>query len=116
MPAAAPCTYVAGTAVIDVARLIQMASAAPGGSPNPTNYSYALDTTSGTPCDNACTLAFSPRGLPCNYVANAATCITPAATYFVYYFKDNRPNGWGALLVTKAGRTKTLVWNGSSWS
>jgi prepilin-type N-terminal cleavage/methylation domain-containing protein len=112
-----PCVFTAGnTLTITLARLISAASAAPGGSPNPTNYSYALDTTSGTPCDNTCTLAYSPRGLPCKFVSSTSTCSTPAATYFVYYFQDSRPNGWTALLVTKAGRTKALTWNGTSWN
>lgn len=103
---------------IDLGRSITAASGAPNGSSGqPTAFSYSMDTTSGTPCDNTCTLAFSPRGLPCKYdtTTSPATCTTPAATYFVYYFQDGRPTGWSAILVTKAGRTKSLLWNGSSW-
>lgn len=117
LPTSTPCVFTTGnTLTVELARLITAASAAPGGSPNPSNYVYSLDTTSGTPCDNTCTVSFTPRGLPCNYVSNATTCTTPTSTYFVYYFKDGRPNGWGALLVTKAGRTKSLTWNGTSWN
>src|SRR5258708_26660493 len=99
--------------IIALARQITAASAAPSSSPTP--YVYAIDTTSGTPCDNTCTLAYSPRGLPCSFVPGSP-CSTPASSYFVYYFQDNRPNGWAAVLVTKAGRTKTITWNGSSWN
>lgn len=103
----------AGEPVVEFPR-INAASGAPTGSGGqPTPYVFAMDTSSGTPCDNTCTLAFSPRGLPCNLVGT--TCTTPAASYFVYYFSDSRPNGWVAVLVTKAGRTKTLIWSGSSW-
>jgi len=112
------CSYVAGNAQsVDLARQITAASAAPTGS-SPSAYTYSADTTSGTPCDNTCTLAFGPRGLPCKLdtTTSPATCSTPASSYFVYYFQDSRPNGWAAVLVTKAGRTKALTWNGSSWN
>lgn len=101
--------------VIDLPRQIALTAAAPNGTGGqPSAYVFTADTTSGTPYSNTDILAFSPRGLPCNYNA-APTCTTPSATYFVYYFQDARPNGWSAVLVTKAGRTKTLSWNGSSW-
>ena len=111
------CTYTAGTSVsIDLARLITAASAAPTGS-NPSAYTSASDTSSGTPCDNTCTLAFSPRGLPCQFVTGTpGTCTTPAASYFVYYFQASSSNGWAAVFVSKAGRTQTYTWNGSSWN
>lgn len=103
---------------INLPRQFSMASGAPTGSGQPTAYTLATDTTSGTPCDNTCTLAFSSRGLPCKYDTSTtpATCSTPAATYFVYYIINGRPNGWAAVLVTKAGRTKPMVWNGTSWN
>jgi prepilin-type N-terminal cleavage/methylation domain-containing protein len=103
---------------INLPRQFSMASGAPTGSPQPTAYTLSTDTTSGTPCDNTCTLAFSSRGLPCKYdsTTTPATCTTPAATYFVYYLINGRPNGWAAVLVTKAGRTKAMVWNGTSWN
>lgn len=108
----------AGEPYIDLGRTVLAAAGAPSGSNGlPTAYSFAMDTSSGTPCDNTCTLAYSPRGLPCKYdnTTSPATCTTPAASYFVYYFQDSRPTGWSAILVTKAGRTKSLLWNGSSW-
>lgn len=104
-----------GEPIVELPRRIAAASGAPsGGSGVPTAYVLPGDTTTGTPFDNSNTMAFSPRGLPCNYVS-AATCSTPAPMYFVYYFQDNRPNGWCAVVVTKAGRSKALVWNGTSW-
>lgn len=109
-------TLDAGEPFIDLGRQIIAAASAPsGGSGQPTAYVLPGDTTSGTPCDNTCTLAYSPRGLPCNYTT-PPTCTTPSASYFVYYFNDNRPNGWAAVSVTKAGRTKALLWNGTSWN
>ena len=105
-----------GEPIIDLGRQFVMASAAPGGSSgNPTNYVLIGNSTSGTPCDNTCTLGFSARGLPCNYASS--TCSTPSASYFVYYINDNRtPTGWAAVAVTKAGRSNGYVWNGSSWN
>jgi Tfp pilus assembly protein FimT len=97
---------------------ITPASAAPtGGSGQPTAYALVGDTTSPTPYDNATTLGYSPRGLPCAYASS--TCSTPAATYFVYYLMDSRPDGstgWAAVLVTRTGRTKSFTWNGSTWN
>jgi Tfp pilus assembly protein FimT len=110
------CSYTQGSSVeIDLARLITAASAAPSGS-NPSAYTLSTDTTSGTPYDNATTLAFSPRGLPCKLDTSAHTCSTPASTYFVYYFQAASSNGWAAVLVTKAGRSRAYTWNGSSWN
>jgi len=111
------CTYTAGTSIsIDLARMITAASGAPTGS-NPSAYTSSIDTSSGTPCDNTCTLAFSPRGLPCQFVTGTpGTCTTPAASYFVYYFQASSSNGWAAVAVSKAGRTQTYTWNGSSWN
>jgi type II secretory pathway pseudopilin PulG len=101
--------------VIDLPRQITLTAGPPNGTGGqPSAYVYTADTTSGTPYSNTDILAFSPRGLPCNY-DTPPTCSTPSPTYFVYYFQDARPNGWAAVLVTKAGRTKTLTWNGSSW-
>jgi prepilin-type N-terminal cleavage/methylation domain-containing protein len=94
------------------------AAAAPdgsGGTPSP--YVLAGDTGTGTPYDNATTLAYSARGLPCAYVSS--TCTTPPTTYFVYYLRDSRPDGsigWAAVVVTRTGRTKSYTWNGASWN
>jgi prepilin-type N-terminal cleavage/methylation domain-containing protein len=118
-----PCTYTApsstqtGSISIDLARFITAASAAPTGT-SPSPYTLSTDTTSGTPCDNTCTMAFSPRGLPCKFDTSTspATCSTPASTYFVYYFNASSANGYAAVLVTKAGRSRAYTWNGSSWN
>lgn len=105
-----------GETYIDLERHIAAAAGAPNGNGQPNAYVLSGNTTSGTPFDNTNTLAFSPRGLPCNYVSGTpATCTTPAASYFVYYFQGRGHKGWSAVLVTKAGRTKTLLWDGSSW-
>jgi prepilin-type N-terminal cleavage/methylation domain-containing protein len=104
-----------GEPIIDLGRQFTMASAAPAGSGgNPSSYVLVGDTSTGTPCDNTCTLGFSARGLPCSY--SSGTCSTPAASYFVYYIQDGQKNGWAAVAVTKAGRSNGLVWNGSSWN
>jgi prepilin-type N-terminal cleavage/methylation domain-containing protein len=106
----------AGEPYIELGRQIVAAVGAPGGgNGQPTQYILPGDTSVGAPCDNTCLVAFSPRGLPCNYSA-PPTCATPAASYFVYYFQDSRPNGWSAVAVTKAGRSKVLLWNGTSWN
>jgi prepilin-type N-terminal cleavage/methylation domain-containing protein len=78
-----------GEPIVNLPR-INAAAGAPNGNGAPSAFVDTMDTTSGQPCDNTCTLAFSPRGLPCNLVG--ATCTTPAASYFVYYFQDNRPS------------------------
>lgn len=102
-----------GEPIMDLARISAATGAPGGGTGAPSAYVDTMDSSLGAPCDNTCTLAFSPRGLPCNLVGT--TCTTPANSYFVYYFQDGRPNGWVAVLVTKAGRTRVLVWNGTTW-
>ncbi len=84
------------------------------GVPGP--YVLAGDTGSGS-YDNTYILAYTPRGFPCDYTT-PPTCSTPAAKYFVYYLTDTRvgPSGWAAVVVTKAGRTKVVNWNGSQWN
>ena len=105
--------------VIPFGGTVVPAPAAPngvGGQPSP--YSYPGDTSLNPPFDNATTLAFSPRGLPCNY-NTPPTCQTPAPSYFVYYLTDGRPGsvkGWAAVMVTKSGRTRVLRWNGKIWN
>ena len=86
-----------------------------GGTPTP--YILSGDSGTGTPYDNATTLGYSARGLPCAYVSS--TCSTPATTYFVYYLEDARGDGttgWAAVVVTRTGRTKSYTWNGASWN
>jgi Tfp pilus assembly protein FimT len=96
---------------------ITPATAAPDGTGGtPTAYVLSGDTGT-TNYDNATTLAYSARGLPCAYVSS--TCSTPAAGYFVYYLRDARPDGttgWAAVVVTRTGRTKSYTWNGASWN
>ncbi len=87
-----------------------------GGQPGP--YVLAGDTViGGASFDNTKTIAFTPRGFPCDYTS-PPTCSTPAATYFVHYLTDTRVGGagWAAVVVTKAGRTKVVNWNGSQWN
>ena len=87
-----------------------------GGQPSP--YVLAGDTViGGSFFDNTKTLAFTPRGFPCDF-SNPPTCSTPAPKYFVYYLTDTRVGGagWTGVVVTKAGRTKVVNWNGSQWN
>jgi prepilin-type N-terminal cleavage/methylation domain-containing protein len=114
-------TYAAGEPSVMLPKTVSFASGAPSGSGGqPSAYILVGDSTSGGSYDNTNTLAFSPRGLPCVYDTSTSppTCVTPAAKYFVYYFTDSRPlgvTGWAAVIVTKGGRTKVVMWDGSSW-
>lgn len=87
---------------------------APTGAGAPTGYVLVGDTA-GTTFNNTTTLGYSRRGLPCAYAAGV--CATPAPGYFVYYIRDQRPGsvGWAGVVVTRSGRTKTIVWNGAAW-
>jgi prepilin-type N-terminal cleavage/methylation domain-containing protein len=99
---------------IDLPQSVTGASGAPnGGGGQPTAYTLVGDSSSGTPFDNSNIIAYSPRGLPCNY--SSSVCATPAASYFVFYFRDSRTGMWAGVLVTKSGRSKVLMWNGGSW-
>jgi len=99
---------------LDLPQSVTGASGAPNGSGGqPSAYTLVGDSSSGTPFDNSNVIAYSPRGLPCNY--SSSVCATPAASYFVFYFKDSRTNDWAAVLVTKSGRSKVLMWNGGAW-
>jgi prepilin-type N-terminal cleavage/methylation domain-containing protein len=94
------------------------APAPPNGSGGqPPAYVLTGDSSTGGPFTNANTLAFTPRGLPCDYSAPPA-CASPAPSYFVYYLTDTRVGnpGWAAVVVTKGGRTRVVTWNGSSWN
>jgi prepilin-type N-terminal cleavage/methylation domain-containing protein len=107
-----------GEPVITFNSNITPASGAPNGSGGqPSAYVLVGDTGGGSPYDNATTLGYSARGLPCAYVSS--TCSTPAASYFAYYLQDSRPDGstgWAVIIVTRTGRTKSLTWNGASWN
>ena len=74
---------------VDLARVTAAAGAPGGGAGIPSAFVDTMDTSAGPPCDNTCTLAFSPRGLPCKLVGNI--CPTPSPIYFVYYLQDGRP-------------------------
>ena len=105
--------------LIEFSGTVVPAAGAPSGTGGqPTQYVLAGDTViGGASFDNTKTVAFTPRGFPCDY-SNPPTCSTPAATYFVHYLTDTRVGGagWAAVVVTKAGRTKVVNWNGSLWN
>jgi type II secretory pathway pseudopilin PulG len=86
-----------------------------GGQPTP--YVLTGDTSVGGPFGNANVLAYTPRGLPCDFSA-PPTCNSPAASYFVYYLTDTRIGrpGWAAVVVTKGGRTRVVTWTGAIWN
>jgi type II secretory pathway pseudopilin PulG len=105
-----------GEPLIEFSGTVVPAAGAPSGSGGqPTPYVLAGDTGTGS-FDNTHAMAYTPRGFPCDYTS-PPTCSTPAATYFVYYLTDTRVggSGWAAVVVTKAGRTKVVNWNGSAW-
>jgi prepilin-type N-terminal cleavage/methylation domain-containing protein len=86
-----------------------------GGQPTP--YVLTGDSSTGGPFNNANTLGFTPRGLPCDFSAPPA-CASPAPSYFTYYLTDTRSigrPGWAVVVVTKGGRTRVLYWNGAAW-
>lgn len=94
---------------------ISMAAGAPTGSGGqPTPYVLVGDSST-TNYNNSTILGWSARGLPCAYLGGV--CTTPPAGYFVYYVQDTRPTstGWGAVVVTRSGRTKVAIWNGAAW-
>jgi type II secretory pathway pseudopilin PulG len=96
--------------------VVPAAGAPSGGGGQPGPYVLAGDTGTGS-YDNTYTMAYTSRGFPCDYTS-PPTCSTPAAKYFVYYLTDTRVGGagWAAVVVTKAGRTKVVNWNGSQWN
>jgi len=100
--------------IVDFGGTITVPTSAQSGTGAPSPYVLVGDTA-GTTYNNSTTLGWSARGLPCAYVTG--TCATPAAGYFVYYVEDKRPNsiGYGAVVVTRSGRTKVVIWNGAAW-
>jgi type IV fimbrial biogenesis protein FimT len=110
--------YDSGEPVIYFPTSITPASGAPtGSSGQPAAYVLVGDTGAGA-YDNTNALAYSSRGLPCLYDA-PPTCTTPAAKYFGYYLTQTRPVGpaaWAAVIVTKAGRSKVVTFNGATWN
>jgi type II secretory pathway pseudopilin PulG len=108
-----------GEPVIEFSGTTVPASGAPSGSGGqPSQYVLSGDTGSGS-YDNTNTLGYTGRGLPCNYdtTTNPPTCTTPPAKYFTYYLKETRSTGtaWAGVVVTKSGRAKMIVWNGTAW-
>jgi type II secretory pathway pseudopilin PulG len=101
-----------GEPLITFSTTVSPALGAPGG--NPPNYVLVGDSA-GVAYDNTTILAYSARGLPCAYAA--PVCATPAGGYFVYYLRDQRPTsvGWAAVIVTRSGRSKVSLWNGTVW-
>ena len=98
---------------------ITPAAAAPDGTGGTPSAYVLVGDTGTTNYDNATTLGYSARGLPCAYISSTSTCSTPAAGYFVYYLRDARADGttgWAAVVVTRTGRTKSYTWNGASWN
>jgi type II secretory pathway pseudopilin PulG len=97
--------------------VVPAAGAPTGAGGQPTPFVLAGDSSIGTPFNNTNTLAFTPRGLPCDFSA-PPTCTSPAPTYFVYYLTDTRIGnpGWAAVVVTKGGRTRVVTWNGATWN
>jgi prepilin-type N-terminal cleavage/methylation domain-containing protein len=111
--------YDAGEPVTEFNGAVTPAAAPPSGSAGqPAAYVLSGDSSTGTPFDNRNIVAFSPRGLPCNYDTSTSptTCATPAASYFVFYLKGSAASAWAGVVVTKGGRTKVVVWNGTQWS
>lgn len=108
-------TYDAGEPLLTFSPTITPATGAPNGTAGAPSAFVLVGDSAGTTYDNATTLAYSPRGLPCAYVAG--NCATPAAGYFVYYLRDQRPSsvGWAAVVVTRSGRSKIMTWNGTAW-
>jgi prepilin-type N-terminal cleavage/methylation domain-containing protein len=103
--------------LVEFSGTVVPAGGAPTAGPGvPGPYVLAGDTGSGS-FDNTYAMAYTPRGFPCDYTSPPA-CSTPAAKYFVYYLTDTRvgPAGWAGVVVTKAGRTKVVTWNGTAWN
>ncbi|MCU1242415.1 MAG: hypothetical protein JWO71_3141 [Candidatus Acidoferrum typicum] len=112
-------TYAAGEPLVQFSGTVVVAGGAPSGSGvQPAAYVLPGDTGSGS-YNNTSVLGFSARGLPCNYDSSTtpATCTTPAVKPFGYYLTDTRMGapGWATVSVTKGGRTKALMWDGTSW-
>ena len=112
--------YASGEPLVQFSGTVVPAAGAPtgtGGQPSP--YVLSGDSSSGPAYTNTNILGYSPRGLPCNWDTGTSppTCSTPASNYFVYYLTDTRMGvpGWAGVVVTKAGRSKVVVWDGTTW-
>lgn len=67
-------------------------------------------------------IRFNSRGLPCVFPSGSTNCENNDGTNqvgFVLYFKNSGSfgvPGWGAITISPAGRIRTWVWNGGSYS
>ena len=113
-------SYAAPDPLVEFSGTVLPAAGAPSGSGSqPSPYVLVGDSSSGPVFTNTTVLGYSPRGLPCKWDTSTtpATCSTPASNYFVYYLTDTRmgPPGWAGVVVTKAGRSKVVMWDGTTW-
>jgi hypothetical protein len=109
-------SYPSGAPILNFPNGVAPAAGDPSGSGGqPSPYTLSGDST-GTRFDNTHTIAFTPRGLPCDYVSGTPpTCNTPAAGYFVFYVTSGNATNWAAVVVTRGGRSKVITWDGSAW-
>ena len=105
-------SYIRGDLLVDFGSNVTL-SPAPTGGVSPYTMSTDPGSTALVMQPPATVMAFSKRGLPCDY-STPPTCQTPALNYFVYYL--NSPYGWAAVVVTRAGRSRVSTWTGSAWS
>jgi prepilin-type N-terminal cleavage/methylation domain-containing protein len=112
--------YSSGEPLVQFSGTVVPAAGAPtgtGGQPSP--YVLTGDSSIGSVFTNTSILGYSPRGLPCNWDTSTSppTCSTPASNYFVYYVTDTRMGvpGWAGVVVTKSGRSKVVMWDGTTW-
>jgi prepilin-type N-terminal cleavage/methylation domain-containing protein len=112
--------YSSGEPLVQFSGTVVPAAGAPtgtGGQPSP--YVLTGDSSTGSVFTNRSILGYSPRGLPCNWDTSTSppTCSTPASNYFVYYLTDTRMGvpGWAGVVVTKSGRSKVVMWDGTTW-
>ncbi len=87
----------------------------------PGDATTAMGYTAQTP--SSAVIRFNQRGLPCVYPSGNPVCenIDGSGTQvgFVLYFRNSGSfgsTGWGALTITPAGRIRTWLWNGASYS
>ncbi len=90
------------------------------------NSGHPGDATTGlgyTPQNTSPTIIrFNARGLPCVYPTGSLICENNDGTNqvgFVVYFQNTGVFGvtnWGAITITPAGRIRSWVWNGASYS
>lgn len=84
------------------------------------------DATTGlgyTAQSSSTAVTFNARGLPCVYPTGSVNCenydSSNTRVGFVIYFQNTGIFGvtnWGAITITPAGRIRSWVWNGGSYS